>query len=182
MTDFSWRIDDEDGDPELTGTPQPLGVTWRHVRDAVRRAWRWCVGAVVLGGLLGVLALAALPHPASATTTLLLVHPNADDPTAMSTDVSLLMTRAVATDVITALRLPNTTPESLHASLTAEALTDQILQLTVTAPDDAAAVTRSGAVVDAFLAFRSEQLRSISQGIVAGYQKRITTCRPVLTR
>ena len=174
MTDFSWRIDDEDGDPELTGTPQPLVVTWRIVRDALRRAWRWCVGAVVLGGLVGMLALAALPHPASATTTLLLVHPNADDPTAMSTDVSLLMTRAVATDVIARLRLPNTTPDTLHGSMTAEPLTPQLLELTVTAPDDAAAVTRSTAIVDTFLAFRGEQLRSISEGIVTGYQKRIS--------
>jgi len=174
MTDFSWRIDDEDGDPELTGTPQPLVVTWRIIRDALRRAWRWCVGAALLGGLVGMLALAALPHPASARTTLLLVHPNADDPSAMSTDVSLLMTRAVATDVITRLRLPNATPDSLHGSMTADALTDQLLELTVTAPDDPAAMTRSSAIVDTFLAFRGEQLRSISEGIVSGYQKRIS--------
>ncbi len=174
MTDFSWRIDDEDGDPELTGTPQPLVVTWRVVRDAVRRAWRWCVAAAVLGGLLGMLALTVLPHPAAATTTLLLVHPNAGDSSAMSTDVSLLMTRSVATEVITRLRLPNTTPDSLHGSMTATPLTDQLLELTVTAPDDSAAVTRSTVIVDTFLAFRAEQLRSISEGIVSGYHKRIS--------
>lgn len=174
MTDFSWRIDDEDGDPELTGTPQPLVVTWRIIRDALRRAWRWCVGAAAVGGVAGMLALAALPHPASATATLLLVHPNADDPTAMSTDVSLLMTRAVASQVITRLRLPDTTPDALHQSISAEPLTDQLLVLTVTAPDDAAARARATTVIDTFLSFRAEQLRSISEGIVAGYQQRIS--------
>ena len=171
MTDFRWRIDDEDGDPELTGTTPPLVVTWRTVKDALRRSWRWWVGAFVLGLVAGLLAPVALPHPGSATTTLLLVHPNADDPSAMSTDVSLLMTRAVAGDVIAQLHLPNMTPDSMRASVTAEPVTDQILDITVTAPDDAAAVARSTALVNTFLAFRAEQLRSISGGIVSGYRK-----------
>jgi hypothetical protein len=181
MTDFSWRIDDEDGDPELTGTPQPLVVTWRIVRDALRRSWRWCAGAVLLGGLVGMLAIAVLPHPASGD----------DDPPARAPqrrrplrDVhrrELLMTRAVATDVITRLRLPNTTPDSLHGSMTAEPLTEQLLRLTVTAPDDAAAVTRSTAIVDTFLAFRGRQLRSISEGSSRATSSGSASCRPAST-
>lgn len=176
MTDFSWRIDDEDGDPELTGTPQPLVVTWRTVRAALRRTRRLWVTAFLLGGMLGVLALVAVPHPSSATTTLLLIHPNGDDPTAMTTDVSLLMTRAVANTVISDLGL-DLSPEALHAAISVEPQTDQILKVTVTAPDDAAALARSSALIDTFLAFRGDQLRSISEGIVGGYQKRVDDLR-----
>ena len=52
-------------------------------------------------------------------------------------------------------------------------MNDQILSVTVSGPDEASAVERATSLVDNFLDFRAEQLRSISDGLVNGYQKRI---------
>jgi hypothetical protein len=71
----TWRIDDEDGSPEITGTPRPLLVTGRALRDALARTWRIWVSATIIGGVVGVMAVLGLPSSASASTTLLMVHP-----------------------------------------------------------------------------------------------------------
>lgn len=165
-----WRIDDEDGNPEITGTPRPLLVTGRAMRDALARTWRVWVGATIIGGFLGVAALLALPHPASASTTLLMVHPERGE-SAMTTDLNLLQTRVVASRVITDLGLQDT-PEAFLSSVKVEPVNDQILALTVNGPDEATAVARATSLVDNYLEFRAEQLRSISNGLIEGYEKR----------
>ena len=98
MNGPAWRIDDEDGSPEITGAPRPLLVTGRAMRDALTRTWRIWVAATIIGGILGVAVLLTMPHPASASTTLLMVHSDPGE-TAMTTDLSLLQTRAVASRV-----------------------------------------------------------------------------------
>ena len=57
-----------------------------------------------------------------------------DGPSAMATDVSLLNTRAVAAKTVKKLHLPFT-PEAFQPTVSAEALTSEILTLTVSAPD-----------------------------------------------
>ncbi|MDT0213263.1 hypothetical protein Q9R29_05145 [Rothia sp. ARF10] len=174
MSGPTWRIDDEDGDPELTGTPRPLVVTLGDLADALARTWRTWVGATCLGALLGLGLLAALPRPVSATTTLLMVAPNPDDPSAMDTDASLLLTRAVAERVISDLDLRET-PQALLATVTATPVSSQVMTVTVEAPDEAAARARARSLVTNFLQFRAEQLRSVSDGLVTGYEKRIAS-------
>ena len=98
MNGPTWRIDDDDGSPEVTGAPAPLLVTGRALLDALARTRRIWGAATVIGGLLGVAAFFAMPHPASASTTLLMVHPEASE-SAMTTDVNLLETRTVASRV-----------------------------------------------------------------------------------
>ena len=171
MTGPTWRIDDEDGSPEITGAPRPLLVTGRALRDALRRTWRIWVAATVVGGFLGVAALLALPHPASASTTLLMVHSDPGE-SAMTTDLSLLQSRAVASRVIADLDLRES-PEALLSTVTVTPVNDQILALEMTGPDEASAVARMTSLVDNFLGFRAEQLRLISGGIIEGYENRV---------
>ena len=171
MNGPTWRIDDEDGNPEITGSPRPLLVTGRAMRDALRRTWRIWVAATLIGGFLGVAALLALPHPASASTTLLMVHPDPGE-SAMTTDLSLLQTRVVASRVLADLDLPES-PEALLSTVTVTPVNDQILALEMTGPDEASAVARTTSLVEHFLEFRAQQLRSISDGIIKGYVNRV---------
>lgn len=171
MNGPTWRIDDEDGNPEITGTPPPLLVTGRALRNALARTWRIWVGATIIGGVLGVTALLGLPHPAVASTTLLMVHPDPGE-SAMTTDLNLLQTRAVASRVLTDLDLRES-PEALLSTVMVTPVNNQILSLTMSGPDEASAVVRATSLVDNFLEFRAQQLRSISDGIIEGYEKRI---------
>lgn len=174
MIDLSWQIE-EDRDTELTGAPRPLLGTWHYLRSALRRERRLWMGVAVLGALLGLATLVVLPPSSKATVTLLMVHtPNVDGGSAMATDVSLLATREVATRTTRVLGL-DMAPEDFQASISAEPVTTEILKITVAAPDDPSAVTRTEALTRQYLQFRAEQLRSLSSGLIAGYQSRIDT-------
>jgi capsular polysaccharide biosynthesis protein len=173
VIDFSWHIEDEPRDPEVAGSPRPLLSTWHFLRKALRREWRIWVGLSILGGLFGMAALMLLPPASASTATLLLGHPNGtDSETAMATDVSLLTTRAVATSVIDKLDL-SIGPEAFQSSVTPEPVTSQVLRITVKGPDAAASLTRTTTLVNEYLAFRTAQMRSLTNGLISGYQTRI---------
>ena len=134
MNGPTWRIDDDDGSPEITGAPAPLLVTVRGLLDALARTRRTWVTATVIGGLVGVAAFLAMPHPASASATLLMVHPEASE-SAMTTDVNLLETRSVGALVRADLGLAES-PEAFMATVTANPVNQEILSLTVGGPDE----------------------------------------------
>lgn len=170
MSGSTWRIDDEDGS-ELIGAPRPLLVTGRALRDALARTWRIWLGATIIGGVLGVVALFVLPGSVTASATLLMVHPDRGDP-AMTTDLSLLQTRTVASQVIADLDLTQS-PEALLSTVTVTPVNDQILLLTVSGPDQASAVARATSIVHHFLEFRAQELRKLADGLIRGYRERI---------
>lgn len=172
MIDTRWRIEDEAPDPDVAGAPRPLLTTWHLLLGALRRGWRTWLSLALAGGLLALGLLVLRPPGGVATTTILLVHPDAGDNSAMATDVSLLETRAVASRVISDLGL-DLSPDAFLSTVSAEPVTDQILEVTVKGPTDAGALQRADALVNGFLAFRSEQLRSLSGGLVRGYQKHV---------
>jgi len=142
------------------------------MRDALARTWRIWVGAMVVGGLLGLAALFLLPHRGSASATLLMVHPDPTDTAAMTTDINLLQTRAVASQVLADLDLTES-PEAFLSSVTVDPVNNEILRLSITGADNADAVARATSLVDRFLDFRSDQLTSISDGLVNGYTQRV---------
>lgn len=172
MTGPTWRIDDEDGEVTATGAAQPLLVSGRAMRDALARTWRIWIGAMVVGGLLGLAALFLLPHRGSASATLLMVHPDPTDTAAMTTDINLLQTRAVASQVLADLDLTES-PEAFLSSVTVDPVNNEILRLSITGADNADAVARATSLVDRFLDFRSDQLTSISDGLINGYTQRV---------
>ncbi|SES49882.1 Chain length determinant protein [Pedococcus cremeus] len=174
MIDLSWNIDADDREEEITGTPRPLLGTWHYLRTSLRRERKTWIGLGVCGALLGLAVLLLLPPSSKATVTLLMAHPaSLDGPSAMGTDVSLLNTREVADRTVRQLRLP-LTPEQFQATISSEPVTTEILMITVDAPNDAAALSRAGALTRQYLDFRAAQLSSLSSGLIDGYQKRIT--------
>lgn len=173
MIDLSWNIDGEDRE-EITGAPRPLLGTWHYLRTSLRRERRTWVGLGALGALLGLVVLFVLPPSSKATVTFLMAHPaSMDGPSAMGTDVSLLNTREVADRTVRQLRIP-LSAEAFQGTVTAEPVTTEILMVTVAAPDDAAALTRAGALAQQYLDFRALQLKSLSAGLIQGLDKRIT--------
>jgi capsular polysaccharide biosynthesis protein len=175
MMSVGWRIEEEDLDFDAGGSPRPLLSTWHYLRKTLRRRWRTWVGIAALGALLGMASVVLVPPTSSATVTLLLAHPSGTDPAqAMATDVSFLNTREVATGVIHELALGISAKE-FESEVVPETITDQVLRLTISAPTESEAVTRARALVKEYLSFRSEQLRSLSHGLVSGYRKRIVS-------
>ena len=173
MIDVAWRIEDADWDADVTGAPRPVLSTWHFLRNSLRRKWLTWVGLAVVGGLLGVASIFLMPPPSTSSVTLFLAHqPGTEEGAAMNTDVSLLNTRAVANAVIADEGL-QLSPEAFQSTITAEPVTNQILKLTVKAPDDAEAVARAGSLTDQYLAFRTEQMRSLTNALVEGSKRQI---------
>ncbi|MFE9023521.1 Wzz/FepE/Etk N-terminal domain-containing protein [Streptomyces sp. NPDC007808] len=121
---------------------------------AVRRRRRlWCAMAL-LGLLAGAAVAVLMPPPPSAVTKVLVVHkedqPN-DTGTLIRTDVELLQTTRIAGKALRALDSPED-PEDFMRDYRGTGLTNNLLQIDVTAGSDAEAVARARALADAFVA------------------------------
>ncbi len=163
-------VDEPTGGPG--GESQPsrryLGqfVSLRYVFKAFsRRKWLWMTMAVV-GLLVGTSLHLVIPSKYTAQSTLLMVSNPNDDPTRdMATDVALLESEAVAQKVINDLKL-NTSAQKLTGEYSGVALTDEVLQVTFSAPTPSEAVTRVNTLDNEFLAFRAGILTKQSNAVV----------------
>ncbi|TCC23695.1 hypothetical protein [Kribbella speibonae] len=154
-----WADDDGLFDNEKSAAfPPDTLVTFRFIRDALRRHLRiWLVVALV--GLAGGLAsTVVVPAPSTSQTRLLLTHRDGEDPTkAMATDVSLATTHTVAQRVISLLKLP-VTQDDLLKQYTAAASTDRVLEITAKAKTDGESTRLATVIAQVFLIYRKEQI------------------------
>ncbi|MFD7158646.1 hypothetical protein ACFV9C_28880 [Kribbella sp. NPDC059898] len=154
-----WADDDDLFDNERSASfPPDALVTFRFIRDALRRHLRiWLVlGLVGLAG--GLASLAVLPAPITSQSRLLLTHRDGEDGTkAMATDVSLATTNTVAQRVIDLLKLP-TTPDKLLKDYTVLPTTDRIMQITAAGKTQADSTKLATAVAQVFLIYRKQQI------------------------
>lgn len=139
---------------------------------AVRRRWR-LVTATALAGVAAAVVLSLVYPPShSATTVLLLRHPNSANPTrAMAHDAELLETRTVAQGAIRRLGL-DVRPDNLVSDYAAVPLSDELMQITVNGPSGAEAVRRADAVAHAFLDFRENEFERQWQVVMTALQER----------
>ena len=174
MIDAGWRIDD-DPDVELAGAPRPILGTWHYLRSCLRREWLLWVGLAVAGAYVGLAAIVLMPPASVGTVTLLMAHPaNADGSAAMATDVSMLSTRELAVRTVRELGV-GMSPDAFQSTVTAVPVTTQILTISVSSRNPASAVAAADALTKQYLAFREAQLRSLTKGLVSGYQARIAS-------
>ncbi|MGW1726810.1 Wzz/FepE/Etk N-terminal domain-containing protein [Streptomyces sp. NPDC002306] len=121
---------------------------------AVRRRRRLWYAMALLGLLVGAALAVLLPPPPTAVTKVLVAHqedqPN-DPGTLIRTDVALLQTTRIADTALRSLDSPDK-PEDFMRDYGALGLTNNLLQITVTADSDAEAVARAKALADAFVA------------------------------
>jgi capsular polysaccharide biosynthesis protein len=175
MRPLAWRTDDAGPLEQETPAPRQLLVSFHFLRSALRRRWRVWVTLAVVGFAAALAIPFVLPQSSTATTTVVLSHASGSDPAeAMSTDVSMAGTRAVAALVIRQLHLPMT-PSEFQDGVTITSVTTSIMKLSVGAPTDQQALTRARALTNAFLQFRSKQLRAQAESQIAGYQRRVST-------
>jgi capsular polysaccharide biosynthesis protein len=148
-------------------------VSLHFLRSALRRRWVACVLSAVLGLLAAAAFLVAFPPPHKAEAVLVLAHdPQVDPERAISTDVSLLTTRAVAAQTVTNLGLAMTADDFL-STVTAVSASSDIMSLTLTAPTDDEAVRRLNSLTSTYLDFRAAQLQLQSNVVVDGMNQRI---------
>jgi capsular polysaccharide biosynthesis protein len=137
---------------------------------AVRRRRRlWCSMAL-LGLLLGAAVAVLLPPPPTAVTKVLVAH-EADQPndpgTLIRTDVALLQTTRIADAALKSLKSPEK-PEDFMKDYGGVGLTNNLLQITVTADSDAEAVARAKALADAFVADHAKRIRQAANAEAKG--------------
>jgi len=173
MTQQRWDIPDVSDDDQSPERATPTLVSLHFIRAALRRRWLVCVLSPLLGLLLAIAVLVAMPPSHKATASLVLAHdPQVDPSRAMATDVSLLQTRAVAARVEESLGL-TMPPEDFLKSVTAVPVSSELLTLTLSAPTDVEAVRRLNALTSIYLTFRGEQLSLQSNVLIGSMQQRV---------
>jgi capsular polysaccharide biosynthesis protein len=124
-----------------------------------RRAWVWCLTAV-LGLFIGAALYVKVPPAYHATTTVLLADSQSMNPSVqVLVDQSLAQSHAVAAIVVHELNLPESVAK-FQASYTVTIVTDTALTLEVGAKTSADAVQRASALANAFLAYRADYEKS----------------------
>lgn len=135
-----------------TSTPEPLldlqgllaGIRWR------RRMW---MSIGLLGLLAGALLALLAPPPPTATAAILIVREDigSDGSGQMETDVALFETTRIAAAALQRIDAADR-PERFLKSYEGEALTSDVLELTVSGSSDRDAVVRARALADTFIA------------------------------
>ncbi|WP_445518027.1 Wzz/FepE/Etk N-terminal domain-containing protein [Streptomyces sp. NEAU-174] len=132
---------------------------------AVRRRRRLWSSMALLGLLAGVAMAVLLPPPPTAVTKVLVAHqedqPN-DTGTLIRTDVALLGTTRIADKALKSLNSPEK-PEDFLGDYRGTGLTNNLLQIEVTADSDAEAVARAKALADAFVADHVRRMRETAK-------------------
>lgn len=157
--DLSWFDDPDefDADPRTSAFPPDGLITVRYLWDAVRRHSLIWLSTALAGLLVGIAAVLLIPGSSEASSKILLVHREGDDPErAIVTDNSLAETNTVASRVIDELGL-SMTPEEVLDSYTVTALTDRVLEINARAATDGEAIDLAAMVGEVFLEFRTEQ-------------------------
>ena len=132
---------------------QPL-LDLQRVLIAIRRRRRMWLSAALLGLLAGAALAILSPTPPAAVTRLLVLHaedaPN-DSGTLIKTDVAILETTRIGGAALQKLG-SSESPDKFVKSYTATGLTNNVMELQVTAPTYGEAVAKAQALADAFIA------------------------------
>ena len=168
-------------EPESPATLADGLVSIRSIFRDVRRRRRLWLTFAVLGLAVGLALPKVMPLKYSATALLYLSHnPTADQTDAMANDVVLLQTEEVAAQTVSRLHSRETARQFL-AQYDGTSLSDELLQITATAPSQSEAVRNANAVAAAFLTVRTRQFEQQSAAtqsslyaLTAPLQKQVT--------
>ncbi|KUF16747.1 Wzz/FepE/Etk N-terminal domain-containing protein [Streptomyces silvensis] len=136
-------------------------VDLRALLVAVRRRRRLWSSLALVGFLVGAALAVLRPPPPTAVTKVLVAH-KADQPndtgTLIRTDVELLSTTRIAGKALEALK-SSEKPEDFMGTYQGTGVTNNLLQIQVTADTDAQAVARARALAEAFVADHVRRMR-----------------------
>lgn len=152
-------------------------VSLGFIRAALRRAARfWCFLAVV-GLVIGAGYNVKYPPAIKASTSVLITYGPDENPTSAVLDnQAIAQSRTVAQLALSKLGLKQSLG-SFAATITASVATDRVLQITVSAPTGAEAVSRANAVAAAFLQFRADQMETGQRLLLQSLQQEVDQAR-----
>jgi capsular polysaccharide biosynthesis protein len=150
----------------------------RSIRRALRRrTWLWSL-TTVLGLLIGLGLFAKHPPGYQASTSVVLAYgPDQNIGAASATDLSLAQSRTVAEETLQRLGLQETLAGFI-GSYSVTAVTDRVLQFTVTAPTSDEAVLRANVLAAEFLQFRAALLENQQQFVFAALNSELAHATP----
>ncbi|MFZ3554533.1 Wzz/FepE/Etk N-terminal domain-containing protein [Streptomyces sp. BH055] len=132
---------------------------------AVRRRRRLWGALALLGLVIGAAVAIMLPPPPSAVTKVLVAHqedqPN-DTGTLIRTDIEVLGTTRIAKDALQTLK-SRENPADFMQDYRGTGLTNNVLQIDVSADSEALAVDRAKALADAFVADHVRRMRAAAK-------------------
>lgn len=132
---------------------------------SVRRRRRLWSSLALIGLLIGATLAVLRPPPPAAVAKLLVAHqedqPN-DTGTLIRTDVEVLQTTRIADKALRSLK-SSERPEDFMQDYRGTGLTNNLLQIDVTADSDAEAVARAKALADAFVADHVRRMREAAK-------------------
>jgi capsular polysaccharide biosynthesis protein len=174
-----WAPDDTEAEDQPADFNAGL-TSMGFIRAAIRRRMRFWVGMAVLGLLITAgLYLKSPPVYQASTSLFLTVGPETAAGNAIQNDQALAQSRAVAALALRKLGLQED-PGSFVNSYQAAALTDRVLQITVSAPSPSDAVTRANAVATAFLRYRATLLETQQRSLFASLDQQVTQAKQQL--
>lgn len=160
----------EETDDPTVNLSRPISL--QSIKSALRRHRNLCLTAAAAGLLVGASLHLVVPSKYSALTKLYLVEPSLQ---AMSDDVALLETQAVAEQATATLRSETKeTVEISPSSYKGTAISPSILEIHLTARSPAQAIAQSNALAPAFLRERTQVLDAQTNVVIARIQAQIT--------
>ena len=174
MTDpVIFSLDEDNGEPDRLGVYDDFAATENRSADfafglvslgfikaAVRRSARFLFVMTVVGMLAGFGYYVKSPHSYQASASVLLtLSPYENGLTAVADNQAIAETSAVAGLAVNKLGLKQSV-SSFLSTYTATSVTDRLLTITASAPSPDQAVLQAGAVGNAFLKFRADQLHA----------------------
>jgi capsular polysaccharide biosynthesis protein len=177
-----WAEDTAGDGERLAADPTVRGlVSLGFLTAALRRkAWVWCLTAV-LGVVIGSGLYLKFPPAYHATTTVLIVYNNPDGNPYVEapTEQSVAQSRAVAERVVQQLKLPQSVA-SFQASYTVTIVTDNVLTINVGAQSSAAATQRASALAAAYLRYRDQYAQTQERLLFAQLDQQSNAARQSL--
>lgn len=147
---------------------QPL-LDLQRVVVAVRRRRRSWLSAALLGLLAGGLLTVLLPAQPTAVTRLLVIHEDDDSMaggTLIMTDIALLETTRIADQTLKRLNSTQS-PETFLKTYKGTELTNNVLEITATAPSKDEAIAHAQALADTFIADHVQRTKAAADANAA---------------
>jgi capsular polysaccharide biosynthesis protein len=155
-----------------SGTANSL-VSLGYLMGAIKRSGRFVLALGVVGLLIGAAYSVKSPAAQKASTSVLITYGPDENPTSAVVDnQAIAQSRSVAELAMRELGVQESTG-SFQKAITVTIITDRVLQITVSAPTSAEAVSRANAVAGAFLKFRAGQMETAQNVLVTSLEQQV---------
>jgi capsular polysaccharide biosynthesis protein len=149
-------------------------VSLRFLRSALRRRRRLWVGLALFGLVGGAAYHLVVPITYTATTTLFVADtPGANQTAASANDLAMLNSPSVGRRAAALLGEPSLSPSKLLGKAPGTAVSDNVIDVTISGSSPVQAEQRANAVAVAYLAFRAEAYQTQSDSVVQAAETQI---------